>query len=315
MSQNLRSTPAAPRTDQSIGSTRTSTTSATAAIQQYLDHWAWKLYIYGFTALYIVFVLNCLVILQRQCKQPSTQNIHRRFTTTQLLVGATLRAVALLWVPYIGAPSSAAEFTAALVVYSLSAALVLSAFSVLLLILLETTKVSIAPPRLQNNCVLASLNGAFTATVVAFNLLAAFHDGELWRFVTEVVIFVWGTLVCVGYAWAGFKMWGNLRASRCAHTAHGLKRIILLVYSSSFVTAVLLILLLLTSVGDFDSLEGLKFDERSFWTRYAVAILIELCNIVIILLIFGFVFRGKCRENRVNEASGVQLGTFTQQTT
>ena len=110
-----------------------SVTSHTADIKKFLDHWAWEFYTYIFVALFGVFALSCFVVFVREWTQLSpSRNIHGRFTTAQLLIAAMLKVVALLWSPILLKEASRKRFAASLLIDSLSIALTLSAFSILL---------------------------------------------------------------------------------------------------------------------------------------------------------------------------------------
>ena len=119
--------------------------------RRFRHHWAWDFYAYTFATLFGIFALSCFAIIARQYKHPSrSRNVHGRFTTVQLFVAASLKEVALLWRPLLLSEAFKKTFATALVIDCCSMALILPAFSILLLILLETTKTSLAPPRLQN---------------------------------------------------------------------------------------------------------------------------------------------------------------------
>lgn len=72
--------------------------------------------------------------------------------------------------------TSMAVLGAALLLYSFSLAFSLSAYCILLLILLETTKITLASPRFQNIWVLLAITAVFTIIVATFDLLVLFRD-------------------------------------------------------------------------------------------------------------------------------------------
>ena len=131
-----------------VNSPTTSISSPSVANgNKFLHHWAWDLYAYTFATLFGIVALSCFAIVVRQCRQPSiSRNVHGRFTTIQLFVAATLKVVALLWSPLLLNEASKDVFTTTLLIDCCSIALILSAFSVLLLILLETTKLNFTGP-------------------------------------------------------------------------------------------------------------------------------------------------------------------------
>lgn len=285
----------------------TSSTSAT----ELLNHWAWKLYVYFFATLYVIFALNCFIVLVRHWTRSSSKSIYWRFTTAQLFIAAILKAVVFLWSPFLLHEISKARYAVALTLYSFSLAFNLSAYSILLLILLETTKTTIASPRLQNIWVLLAITAAFTAIVATFHLLVLFEDREFWRFISDLTLCVWGTLICVGYAVAGFRISRNLRSS--PQRQRRLRNIVLLAFISSVVTAVSLTLLICVSVADFGAMRGLEIKKDSIWIRFTVSFLLRSYEFGLVLLIFVIVIKTKAERSRVEEAPSVQMGTFSSE--
>ncbi len=286
-------------------------------IRKLLDHWAWEFYAYTFAILFGIFALSCFVIIVRQCTQPSrSRNVHGRFTTVQLFVAATLQVVALLWAPISLHEASMEIYATTLLIDCCSMALILSAFSILLLILLETTKTSLAPPRLQNIWVLLAITALLTSVMLTFNLLVLYADREFWSFVSYVAVFIWGALICVGYIMAGYRMWGNLRSSRQIGKSSGerrLKNITKLVFLAPCINAATLILNICLAASDYGIFSHLQITAKTIWSRYAIMFLLECCKFAIVVLIFGIVIRTKSGKSSVDDAPTVQLGTFTDE--
>ena len=281
--------------------------------KELLNHWAWKLYVYTFAMLYVIFALNCLVVFVRQKMRSSTKSIYWRFTTAQLFIAAVLKAAVLLWSPFLLHEISRARYGTALMLYTFSLAFNLSAYSILLLILLETTKITLASPRLQNIWVLLAITAAFTVIMATFNLLVLVADRELWRFISDLILYVWGTLICVGYAVAGFRIWRNLRSSRQTDNyprQKRLKTIVFLAFSSSIVTAVSLTLVICVSASDYGAIRGLEMKKDSIWVRFAVSFVLRTYEFGLVLLIFVIAIKTKPERSRVDDAPSIQLGTF-----
>ena len=116
-----------------------------------LNHWAWKFYAYLFACLFGILAVSCSIAFVQQQKQKSrSHNLHARFTTVELFLPATLKVVGIIWTPIELQEVSTETFIASVLINCFSLALCLSAFSTLLLILLETTKISLSASRLQN---------------------------------------------------------------------------------------------------------------------------------------------------------------------
>ena len=303
-----------------LSTNHTSTTSASSEnTTAFLDHWAWKFYAYFFGSLFGIFALCCFVIIVRQCKQPSSsRNVHGRFTTVQLFVAASLKEVVLLWCPLLLRAAPKEIFIATLLIDCISVALILSAFSILLLILLETTKTSLAPPRLQNIWVLLGITGILTGIMLTFNLLVLYNDDDrqFWYFLSYMALLTWGILICVGYVIAGRRMWRNLKSSRQLGASSGdrrLRNITLLVFLSPWITATASVLDVCLAASDYGMFSEIEITEKTIWSRYTIIFLLSSCRFAIVILIFVIVIRTKSGKSSVDDAPMVQLGTFTEE--
>ena len=297
--------------------TTTFSSSSVPKARRFRHHWARDFYTYTFATLFGIFALSCFAIIVRQYKHPSCRrNAHGRFTTVQLFVAASLKVVALLWSPLLLNEASRRIFTTALLIDCCSMALILSAFSILLLILLETTKTSLAPPRLQNIWVLLTITAVTTSVMLTFNLLVLYAHRKFWYFLSYLALFTWGTPICVGYVVAGRRMWRNLQSSREIGKSSGerrLKNITILVFLAPCITAAMLILSVCLAASEYGILKHLEMTTSTFWKRYATMFLLKCYQLAIVVLIFGVVIRTKSRKGSAVIASNVKLGTFEEE--
>ena len=120
--------------------------------------------------------MSCFIVFVRQCGKHSRKNTHARFITVQLFIAAVLKATVLLWRPFLINATSRAIFGLALLLHSFSVAFNLSAYCILLILLLETTRTTLASPRLQNIWVLLAITITFATIVATFNLLVLYSD-------------------------------------------------------------------------------------------------------------------------------------------
>ena len=300
--------------------TITFSSSSVAKGRGFRLHWAWDVYAYTFATLFGIFALSCFAIVVRQCKQPSSsRNVHGRFTTIQLFIAATLKVVVLLWSPLLLNEASKGVFTTALLIDCCSTGLILSAFSILLLILLETTKTFLASPRFQNIWVLVAITAVLTTVMLTFNLLVLYADRKLWYFLSYVALFIWGTLICIGYVVAGRRMWRNLQSSReISGKSSGerrLKNITIVVFLAPFITAAMLILNVCLAAAQYGIFRRLEMSPKTFnWSRYVIMFLLKCCKLVVVVLIFVVVIRTKSGNGSVDNVPSVQLGTFEEET-
>ena len=280
------------------------------------DHWALKLYSYTFVTLFgALAVIIFIAFVQQWVQAVRNGNAHGRFTTVELLLAATLKFLRHLIAPLFLQDAPKEIFMAALFTESFSKALMLSAFSILLLILLETTKTSLTAPKLQNIWVLLYITAAYTAILLIFSLLVFYGFREIWYLLSNTILLILGIAICVGYIVAGYRMWRNLKSSRQLGHVTGeprLKHIIRQVYISAFLATLMLILDLLMAAKIYRLYTRRQVTRVSFWSTYAVMFLEKSVEFAVMSLIFWIVVWSKVRGRSVNDAPAITLGTFTE---
>ena len=281
------------------------------------DHWALKLYSYTFVTLFgALAVIIFIAFVQQWVQAVRNGNAHGRFTTVELLLAATLKFLRHLITPLFLQDAPNEIFMAALFTESFSKALMLSAFSILLLILLETTKTSLTAPKLQNIWVLLCISAIFAAILLVFSLLVFYGFREIWYLLSNTILFILGIAICIGYIVAGYRMWRNLKSSRQLGRVTGeprLKHIIRQVFISAVLAALMLILDLLIAAKIYRFYKRRRVPSRaSFWSTYAVMFLEKSVEFAVMSLIFWIVVWTKVRGHSVNDAPAITLGTFTE---
>ena len=280
------------------------------------DHWALKLYSYTFVTLFgALAVIIFIAFVQQWVQAVRNGNAHGRFTTVELLLAATLKFLRHLIAPLFLQDAPKEIFMAALFTESFSKALMLSAFSILLLILLETTKTSLTAPKLQNIWVLLCISAIFAAILLVFSLLVFYGFREIWYLLSNTILFILGIAICVGYIVAGYRMWRNLKSSRQLGHVTGeprLKHIIRQVFISAFLATLMLILDLLMAAKIYRLYTRRQVTRVSFWSTYAVMFLEKSVEFAVMSLIFWIVVWSKVRGRSVNDAPAITLGTFTE---
>ena len=280
------------------------------------DHWALKLYSYTFVTLFgAMAVIIFIAFVQQWVQAVRNGNNHGRFTTVELLLAATLKFLRHLIAPLFLQDAPKEIFMAALFTESFSKALMLSAFSILLLILLETTKTSLTAPKLQNIWVLLCISAIFAAILLVFNLLVLYGFREIWYLLSNTILFILGIAICIGYIVAGYRMWRNLKSSRQLGHVTGeprLKHIIRQVFISAFLATLMLVLDLLMAAKIYRLYTRRQVTRVSFWSTYAVMFLEKSVESAVMSLIFWIVVWSKVRGRSVNDAAAITLGTFTE---
>ncbi|XP_072043511.1 uncharacterized protein [Amphiura filiformis] len=95
------------------------------------------------------------------------------------------------------------------------------AFSILLLVLLETTQMSLAPPRFQRPIVLACIIIPSLIFVLVADMMVAYGGMKMALLICQVMFVVWGLLLCSGFGRVWWKIRQNLTSSSQDQSVHG----------------------------------------------------------------------------------------------
>lgn len=178
--------------------------------------WLWQVHIYGFGSLFLVMALYVGFSLIRDRKK-ALMGHRTHFTAMDIMLQITglVRSVILYWDPYLSSEvTSDARTLLFIVSWGVASACITSAFTIMLLIFLETTKTSLGPPRLRNLPFLLGITFANILYLLTSDLVVWFHpSAKLMIFTCHVTFAAWGVTASAGYAVAGYRMRRNLMSS------------------------------------------------------------------------------------------------------
>ncbi|XP_028391666.1 proline-rich transmembrane protein 4-like [Dendronephthya gigantea] len=177
---------------------------------------AWPIHVYAFASIWTLAAIYFLFFFVQSIWRRS--NEHKRspliMLSLQLLIQALSRCFVLFLNPYASRSSNHAQLVITIAVWSLGTAGLTSAFGVLLLILLDATKLSLAPPKFQNIYVLIIITIANFAFVVVSDIIVAFHESaNILLVLCQVTFALWGVVITVGYSMAAYRIRKNLTAT------------------------------------------------------------------------------------------------------
>lgn len=175
---------------------------------------AWPLHIYLFAVCYTIIALTGI----RQVVQLyGTLKMTSLSLNVLLVVFGILRAVSLFIDPYMS--TGVIPFQASRVLWSMSLPCLTSAFSFLLLVLLDTTKMTMGPPRFQKFSSIVSVTVIdFALVVITDTSVFLFPEAKPLLVVCQTLFITWGLLLAVGYTVAANKISKNICAS--SQSAH-----------------------------------------------------------------------------------------------
>lgn len=262
--------------------------------------WMWFAHTYGFGGLFGLTTLYSLFFLFWFRKMVfAKRKVHFVVTNLGLMFAGIGRSLGLLWDPYFSRDSSSpAQSLVTLVLWGTATAFITSAFSVMLLIVLETTKTSLGPPKMRNLPLLMAITSANIVYVVMSDTAVWFYpQARITIFVCHVVFSIWGFIISVGYLVAGLRIWRNLESSFHSGTGNDpcqvrdtkkLKRLFLFMSAASFFGLFTFSVSLYVSVGEFGIFAQGNYARH--WPWFAIQTTMRVLELILTVLIFRIAF-------------------------
>lgn len=179
---------------------------------------------YAILAIYTCSVL-CFLVWKRCSSVRGTHDgiLTKRLTNLRIalhslvFVACSARTMSLGIDPY--GTRKILKCPSGVVLWSLGWPSLVSSFSILLLLLLETTRLSLAPPRIQRPSVLGSIIGFSLGYVLFSDFLVAYDNSTKYAVtVCQMLFILWGVLVFFGFVYVWWKIHSNLTASSRGQT-------------------------------------------------------------------------------------------------
>ena len=179
---------------------------------------AWPLHVYLFALAYLLISLVAahvaLAALLRLRGPRLTSMTKTTVSLSAMVCSFSLtRAVLLLADPY--SSRGCLPFVAVRLLWSLGLPGFTASFSIMLLMLLDSTKLSLGPPRFQNVATVSLLWLLHVLVVLGSDLLVLYvrADVRVLLVLCQLLFVLYGILVALGYAYVGVRMRNNLKAS------------------------------------------------------------------------------------------------------
>lgn len=258
--------------------------------------WMWAAHIYGFGSLFVLLTLYAFSSLYRFRKAIfARQKVHLRVMCFTLMAAGFGRSLVLFWDPYTSSEStSAIQNLVVLTSWGIATACMTSAFSIMLLIFLETTKTRLGPPKLRNVPVLVSITFSNIVYLTVSDLIVWFYPkAKVMIFICHVTFAIWGLAISGGCFVAGFKMWRNLRSTLQTHTSMDqcslrdvkkLKRLFVFMSTASIFGVFIFSVSLYTTIGEFGVFSGKSYAKS--WPWFAMQTTMRMMELLLSTLIF-----------------------------
>lgn len=274
--------------------------------------WLWEVHVYGFATIFASIAFFAFICLVASRKAIFTkQRAHMAVMNAALVSAGAFRSFILFWDPYASSgETSDAQLLLCIIVWGIASACITSSFSIMLLIFLETTKISLGPPRLKNLRFLASITIANILYLVVSDLVVWFYpETKVMIFICQFAFATWGLAISIGYSVAGVRMWRNLKSSLGQtffsriqdQDYRRLNRLFVLLCSASCFGVMKFSLSIYTAVGEYGVFADIGFVKN--WPWFVVQSLLRALESLVCVFIFLIVFRNRKGINTAEHAT------------
>ncbi|XP_038060782.1 uncharacterized protein LOC119731653 [Patiria miniata] len=290
----------------------------TAAFEEW--QWAWHAHIYLFPTLYLGLSIYIIVWFVTGCSKNATTGnggFRGNRKTSRLnatlhglvLVSCVTRCIFLYTDPY--GTRKLLPCPLGPVLWSCGWPFITASISVLLLVLLETTKMSLAPPKFQKPSTLAAVIVPSLCFVLVADFLVAYDNSTKYALlVCQAMFIIWGTLLGIGFLVVAWKMRHIVANSKGCFTSQevGVQETSRLKRLNDIVLACSVIALALTSINMYAVISIYVSHFRSGYTSPWRWMIFQTCQrflevsivVVILLAVQG---TGKWKGNKVGPPS------------
>ena len=174
---------------------------------------AWELHVYSFGAIFLVLSLIALYSMTFYLK--SCKRLKRGKTTFSLqcllFIFSSLRGLSLVINPYL--TSHTQDTITFAFIWAAALPGLTASFSLLLLVLLDTTKMTLGPPRFQNLYVILGITAGHFVIVMIADVLCFWTDTckPMLMFCQALFIF-YGLVLFIGYLYSAITIYRSCKA-------------------------------------------------------------------------------------------------------
>ncbi|KAK7114327.1 proline-rich transmembrane protein 3-like [Littorina saxatilis] len=268
---------------------------------------AWPVHVYFFASAYLVVSVVAgyfvLISLAQRGGSRTSMNKTTIGLNAMIITFAATRALVLFIDPYFS--DGVFPFVVARLLWSLGIPGFTASFSIMLLILLDTTKLSLAPPRFQKVGTIGVIWLVHVVVVATTDLLMMYVDeGDVLPLlvICQMLFVLYGALVSLGYGYVGVKMRGNLKASSQGHHEDDqdkkLRRLVVMTFLSSLVAISVSVINVYMLFSQFGAYADVKFVQPwPYWGVHTCLRFLEVSACSLVLMLFFRSGKGGYRES------------------
>lgn len=244
---------------------------------------AWPLHTYGFA---VAFTLIALVppfeMLRMYLDKTRLSALKATILSIIFIFGST-RAFILFVDPY-GSRKSLPDILNQLL-FSIGHPCTISALSLLLLVLIDTTKMNVAPPKFQRvKFIIPIVISHVTLVIVTDFVVAFFLDAKVLLLLCQIYFLLLGSLLSVGYICVSWKIRKNIIKSQNTPD-NNMKRLQYLITACAVTCVCICVLTIYAAAGVFGVYSDVKYvDAWPWWAFQTLSRLLEVAICIVMLL-------------------------------
>ena len=253
------------------------------AYEQWRD--AWPSHTYGFAAVFTLIAVIPPLELFRIYSTQGKKTALKLSILLMIFIFSTTRAIALFVNPY-GSRMTLPPLLTRLL-FSIGHPCIIAALSLLLLVLIDTTKMDIAPPRFQRVAFIVPVVTVHVFLVVLSDIIVGYYsEAKVLLLFCQVYFLVTGLTLTVGYASVGRKISKNVMSNVNRNRDHKVNRLKHLIIAATVVSALLLGVTIYAAAGVF----GIYSDVTNvaawpWWILQTALRVLETAMCVVLLLV------------------------------
>lgn len=247
---------------------------------------AWPLHTYGFAAIFTIIALIPLLELLRMHVDKAKITALKSSLLVTIFIFSSTRAIALFVDPY----GSTKRFHLVItqLLFSLGHPCIISALSLLLLVLIDTTKMNIAPPKFQRVKFIVPVVIFHVALVIVTDFVVVyFLEAKILLLMCQIYFLTLGILLAVGYVRVGWKIRTNIRANVNSKSAvdNNMRRLQYLITACAIASALISALTIYGAAGVFGVYSDVRFVKPwPWWIFQTCNRLLEITICIVVLL-------------------------------
>ena len=257
--------------------------------------WAWYLHVYLFAVLYTYVAIFALVVTVlklfsgvKKAKSGLRLSLH-----ISLFLFSVTRALVLSIDPY--GSQGIMGVIVTYVLWSVGFPIIITSYGLVLLVLFDTTKLSLAPPKYQNSFVALGIMGVNFMVVSVTDVIVLLYAGStVLIIICQTYLSLAGLAFTAGFIWVAYKIWTRVAAT--IRKDNKLKRLLALIILAVVISISLVGVQIYAAVAVFgiDSEATLS----NPWPWYAMQTCLRILELGMCVVIFRLFSSGTSRVNK-----------------